>query len=51
MNLIVSPIVGGVNEQSSIVNSVYVDDWTADKAIISSNDVTESIYFIVNPRF
>ena len=28
----------GVYEQNSIVNSVHVDDWTVELAIIASND-------------
>ena len=38
MNLIVSSIVGGVNEHNSIVNSVGVDDWTTEGETIASND-------------
>ena len=37
MNLIISSIVRGVNEQNSIVNSVSVDDCTAEREIIASN--------------
>ena len=39
MNLIVSGIVGGINEQNNIVNNVCADDWTAERAIIASNGV------------
>ena len=39
MNLIVSKIVEGVNEQNSIVNKC-VHDWTAERAIIASNVLT-----------
>ena len=37
MNSILSSIVGGVNEQNNIVNSVRAADWTAERAIIVSN--------------
>ena len=39
MNMIVSSHVRGVKEQNSIVNKCLTDDWTAEKAIISSNDI------------
>ena len=32
--------VGGSNEQNSIVKKVRVDDWTAERAIIASNEIT-----------
>ena len=32
-------IVGGFNEQNSIVKKVRVDDWTTKKAIIASNEI------------
>ena len=35
MNLIVSNIVVGGNEQNSIVNSVRVDNWIAERVIIA----------------
>ena len=35
MNFNVSSTVGDVNNQNSIVNSVRVDDWKADRAIIA----------------
>ena len=38
MSLIVSSIVGGINEQNSIVKNVCVDDWTAELAIIVSDE-------------
>ena len=44
MNLIVSSIVGGVNEHNSIVNSVGVDDLTADRAIIASDEFLDQIW-------
>ena len=31
-------IVGGVNEQNSVVNKRLADDWTAEIAIIASNN-------------
>ena len=34
--MIVSSIVGGVNEQNSIVNKC-ADDWLAERVIIASN--------------
>ena len=37
MSSIVSSIVGGVNEQNSIVNTVCVDNWTAELSTIASN--------------
>ena len=37
MSFIVSSIVGGVNEQNSILNTVCADDWTAESAIKASN--------------
>ena len=37
MSLIVSSIVGGVNEQNSIVNTMCVDNWTAKLSAIASN--------------
>ena len=36
MSFIVSSIVGGVNEQNSILSTVCVDDWTAESAIKAS---------------
>ena len=39
MSFMVSNIVGGVNEQNSIVNNVGTDDFTAEKAIVDSNDI------------
>ena len=38
MNLSVWGIVGGVNEQNNIVNTVRTDDWAAESAIKASND-------------
>ena len=38
MSLIVSSIVGGINEQNSIVKNVCADDWTAKCAIIASDE-------------
>ena len=40
MSLILSSIVGGVNEKNGIVNSVQANDWTAKRAIIASNEKT-----------
>ena len=37
MNLIGTGVVGGVNEQNSIVNTVCADDWTVESAIKASN--------------
>ena len=37
MRWLVLCIVGGVNEQNSIVKNVHVDDWTAERAIIASS--------------
>ena len=37
MSWIDASIVGGVNEQNSIVNRVRAADWTAERAIIASN--------------
>ena len=42
--MIVSSIVGGDNEQNSIVNSACVDDWTAELVIIASNELHLKIY-------
>ena len=39
MSLIISSIVGGVNEQNNIVNSVREDNLTAERTIIASNDL------------
>ena len=39
MCFIVSGIVGGVDEQNSILNNVCADDWTAERAIIASNNL------------
>ena len=39
MNLILSSIVGGVNEQNSIVNSVRAADWTAKWVIFAGNEI------------
>ena len=33
----------GVYKQNSIVNSVRVDDWTAEWAVIASNGITHFI--------
>ena len=38
MRLLVLYIVGGVYEQNNIVKNVNVDDWTAERAIVASND-------------
>ena len=38
MNLVVWCIVGGVNDQISIVNNVCTDDWAAESAIKASNE-------------
>ena len=38
MSLIVSSIVGGINEQNSIVKNVCADDWTAKLAITASDE-------------
>ena len=38
MSLIVSRIVGGVNEWNSIVNNVCVDDWTTEMSTTASNE-------------
>ena len=38
MNLIVSSIVGGVSEHNSIV---IAHDWTAESAIIASNELSD----------
>ena len=38
MRLFVSSIVGGDNEQNSILNSACVDDLTAELVIIASNE-------------
>ena len=43
-NLVVSYIVGGVNEQNSNVNSLRVDDWTTERAIIASNVTKIKMY-------
>ena len=43
-NLVVSYIVGGVNEQNSNVNSFRVDDWTTERAIIASNVTKIKMY-------
>ena len=37
LNLIVSSIVGGVNEQNSIVYKCCADDWTVEISTITSN--------------
>ena len=37
-----------VYEQNNIVNSVFVDDWTAEWAVISSNDFLKSQVNIIN---
>ena len=37
MSLIVSSIVEGFNEQTSIVKKGCADDWTVERAIIASN--------------
>ena len=39
MSLIVRAIVGGVNEQNSIVNIVCVDDWATESAIKATNEI------------
>ena len=36
MSLIVSSIVGGVNEQNSTVNTLCVDDWSAELLTIAT---------------
>ena len=38
MRLLVLYIVGGVYVQNNIVKNVNVDDWTAERAIVASND-------------
>ena len=45
MCFIVPSIVGGVYEQNSIVNSVHVDDWTVEWAIIASSDLNYKSYW------
>ena len=37
----------GVYEQNSIVNSVRVDDWTAELAIIGSNEIGVSLLAMI----
>ena len=39
MIIVVPSIVGSVYEKNSIVNSVRVDDWTAEWAVIPSNGI------------
>ena len=39
MRQLVLCLVEGVSEQNSIINTVSVDDFTADFTIIASNDV------------
>ena len=50
MNLIVSAIVQGVNEQNSIVNiCVYADDWTA-KSAIKASYASPRFSYLTNPE-
>ena len=53
MSLIVSNIVGGVNEQNSIVNKC-TDDYTIEMSTIASNVIIiisrKNIYFYIYKR-
>ena len=48
MNLIVSSVDEGVSKHNSIVNSVGVDDWTAERAIIASNVICVAVVIVLS---
>ena len=49
MSLIVSSILGGVNEQNSIVNKcIWTDDWTAELSTIASNECLSTLKYHIS---
>ena len=43
MSFFVSSIVGGVNEQDSIVKNVHADDWIAELEIITRRGISRFV--------